>query len=753
MGRLGGQLALITNRLFPALSDLRGDVAGGFTAAIITFPQAIGYGLLAFAPLGASFAGDAAALGIYSAVLAGFLASLLGSMAIQITGPKVPLTLLVAVLVTQLALDPRLAVNEEIRITLILGAVSISVMIGGLFQIVLGVSGIGAIAKYVPYPVIGGFMNGIALLLILKQIPLLLGVPGDFSLHGLIAQPELIRLSTLLVGSVTLAAIFLAKRYVKRVPAYVVGLIAGTGTHYLLAIFADVRDPGPLVGTIGFQWPAPVNPADVVTAAVQVGVLELLPALVFTGLVIGLIGALESLFSCVVSDNLTNERHDSNRELIGQGVGNLACALVGALPAAGSVPRSQANFKAGGRTRLSGILGAGFVFLFFLVLGPLVGTVPMAAVAAMLMFVGFDLFDGWTVSLARKLRAQVRQRREVLLDLVVALAVAIITVSVNLIVAVGVGIVAASALFIARMGNTIVRRRYDGCAVRSRKMRSPIQEQYLAGAGNQILVLELQGPIFFGSGDKLIAELEGVSATMRYLILDMRRVTDIDSTGTRVLPQLKSLIEKEGTHFLISNLAEAQPIWQFLDFMGVVGALGRECFFPTTDEALEWAEEGLLAQADVPMGMDTEMALEDSPLTDGMTALEMEYLMQRMTASLYTAGDLIFREGDSDSGMLLVLRGSVTIGQEAGSNGKVKRVFTYGPGSVIGELAMLDQQKRSASAWADGVVAVLGLSADEFKVIKEHRPQLAVKLLSNLARVVSNKLRRASNELAALEDG
>jgi CRP-like cAMP-binding protein len=153
------------------------------------------------------------------------------------------------------------------------------------------------------------------------------------------------------------------------------------------------------------------------------------------------------------------------------------------------------------------------------------------------------------------------------------------------------------------------------------------------------------------------------------------------------------------------------------------------------------------------MGMDTEMALEDSPLTDGMTALEMEYLMQRMTASLYTAGDLIFREGDSDSGMLLVLRGSVTIGQEAGSNGKVKRVFTYGPGSVIGELAMLDQQKRSASAWADGVVAVLGLSADEFKVIKEHRPQLAVKLLSNLARVVSNKLRRASNELAALEDG
>jgi len=191
------------------------------------------------------------------------------------------------------------------------------------------------------------------------------------------------------------------------------------------------------------------------------------------------------------------------------------------------------------------MLGAGFVFLFFWALGPLVGSVPLAAVAGMLMYVGFDLFDGWTVSLARKLRAEARHRREVFLDLVVALAVAIITVSVNLMVAVGVGIAATSALFIARMGNAVVSRRYDGRAVRSRKMRSPIQEQYLAESGEQILVLELQGPVFFGSGDKLIAELDEVSASMCYLIRDLKRVTDIDSTGTRMLPQLKSLMDKE----------------------------------------------------------------------------------------------------------------------------------------------------------------------------------------------------------------
>lgn len=744
---------MITIRRFPALSVLRGDVAGGFTAAIITFPQAIGYGLLAFAPLGAEFAGPAAALGIYSAVLAGFLASLLGSTSIQITGPKVPLTLLVSVLVAPLMFDPRFEVTEDTRLFLVLGAVSFSVMIGGLFQIALGVSGIGSIAKYVPYPVIGGFMNGIALLLILKQVPLLLGVPDDISLQGLVAQPGLVRLSTLLVGIVTLAGVALAKRYLRRMPAYVVGLIAGTSAHYALAHLGGVTDPGPLVGTIEFQWPALFDPAGVSRAATQVDLWELLPVLVLSGLVIGLIGALESLFSCVVSDNLTNERHDSNRELIGQGVGNLACALIGALPAAGSVPRSQANFKAGGRTRLSGMLGAGFVFAFFWALGPLMGVVPLAAVAGMLMFVGFDLFDGWTISLARKLKAQVKHRREVFLDLAVALVVAIITVSVSLMVAVGVGIVAASALFIARMGNTLVRRRYDGRAVRSRKMRSPAQERYLGGSGEQILVLELQGPIFFGSGDKLIAELDKASADIRYLILDMKRVTDIDSTGTRMLPQLKSLMQKEGRHFLISNLPETQPIWQFLDFMGVAGVLGRECFFPTTDEALEWVEEDILVRAESPLGSDEEALFENSTLTVGMDGREVAYLRQRMIPSRYVAGDVIFREGDRDSAMLLVLSGSVTIGQETGSNGLVKRVFTYGPGSVVGELAMLDQRERSASASADGVVDVLSLSADDFQAIKEKRPELAVKLLSNLARVVSSKLRRASNELAALEEG
>ncbi len=737
---------------FPRLSSLRGDAAGGLTAAIITFPQAIGYGLLAFAPLGADFAGTAAALGIYSAVIAGFLASLFGSTAIQITGPKVPLTLLVAVLVGQLAVDPRLALSEEARVLLVLGGVSFSVLVGGLFQVFLGWSGIGSVAKYVPYPVVSGFMNGVAVLLILKQVPVLLGAQTGVGLPEMFTHPEAIRPLTLLVGGASLAGILLAKRYLKRLPAYVIGIAAGTAVHHGLALLDTTVDPGNTIGSFGFRWPVPVDVSAVFDAAMRTDGPDLLPLLLATGMAIGLIGALESLFSCVVSDNLTNERHESNRELVSQGIGNLACALVSALPAAGSVPRSRANFAAGGRTRLSGVLAAGFVFVFFWALGAVVEVIPLAAIAAMLVFVGIDLFDGWTVSLVRKLRAQASQRRLVFLDLAVAAAVAAITVSVNLMVAVGVGIAAASVLFIARTGNAVIRRSYDGRAVRSRKMRAPEQERCLTEAGQEIVVFELQGPLFFGSGDKLIAGLAEVPADLRYLVLDMRNVTDIDSTGTRMLPQLKALLESAGKHLLISQLTDHDPRWQFLELMGLVDCLGRRCFFDTTDGALEWAEEQVLARAGCGASGGDEVALERSALAEGMTERELHHLRQSMNALHYRAGEVIFREGDRDSTMLLVLRGSVTIKQALGGNRGSKRIFTYGPGSVIGELALLDRLQRSASAWADSDVELLSLSPGELANLKAQRPELAVTLLANLARVVSMKLRRASSELAALEN-
>ncbi|MGB5494172.1 MAG: STAS domain-containing protein [Sedimenticolaceae bacterium] len=191
-------------------------------------------------------------------------------------------------------------------------------------------------------------------------------------------------------------------------------------------------------------------------------------------------------------------------------------------------------------------------------------------------------------------------------------------------------------------------------------MRSPHGERQLNALGEQISVFELQGPIFFGSGDNLFEAIGNASGAIRYLILDMRHVSDIDSTGTRMLRQLKTSLDKEDKQLLVSNLPRQAPLRQFLNIMGVVGVFGRERFFDTTDEALEWAEDDLLAggdQAPSPPALN----LGDAPIADGMTATEVEQLAASMTEQRYQAGELIFAEGDSKTEMLVVLRGSVTI--------------------------------------------------------------------------------------------
>jgi SulP family sulfate permease len=731
---------------------VRGDIAGGIASAIVTLPQVIGYGLIAFAPLGAEFAGNAAALGIYAAVFAGFVASLLGSSPIQITGPKVPLTLLVAAMVMEIVSWPEVAAaTNEVRVLFVLGSVSICVMIGGLFQVLLGASGIGAFTKYVPYPVIGGFMNGVAVLLIIGQIPPLLGVVSGASAYEIFIDPTGIQLPALVVGSATVAGILLGRRLIPQIPASLTGVLAGMGMHYGLEIFGGVTHAGPLLASTEFQLPVMIEAPDIWQTMVALELREVLPQIVITGLAIGLIGALESLFSCVIADNLTEQRSDTNRELVAQGLGNLANGLAATLPAAGSIPRTRVNYQAGGRKRTSGILCATFTFLFFLALGPVLDNIPRATIAGMLLVVGIELVDGWTVSLARKIKAQTDHRRTVLLELSVAFVVALITISVNLVVAVGVGIAAASALFIARMGKAVVRRRYDGRAVRSRKMRSLQDERQLNALGDRVSVFELEGPIFFGSGDSLFEEIGNGPTAIRYLILDMRKVNDIDSTGTRMLRQLKTWLDRQNKMLLVSNLPRQAPLWQFLDIMGVVGAFGPERFFDTTDEALEWAEEILLAGADHEPDRPF-LKLGDTPIADGMTTIEIEQLAACMTELRYQAGELIFAEGDSKTEMLVVLCGSVTIRQQTGAGEKSKRVFTYGPGSLIGELALLDQRPRSASAWADMDTLLICLDPEIFASLKEQSPQLALKLIENIARVVSGKLRRTSAELAALEN-
>jgi sulfate permease, SulP family len=782
-------------------SNIKGDISGALSAAIITLPMCVGYGIIVFAPLGNEYAPQAAMTGVYSAVFAGFLAAFFGGNPIQITGPKALLMFVQASLVSGMAAGHELSLSPYDRYLVIVGLASVSVFIAGIFQILFAVLRFGDITKYVPHPVVAGFTNGIGILLIVSQFKPLFGT--DASFIEILKQTEAVRPLTAGVGLFTLAAILVSERFVKYVPASLVGLAVGTALYYGLAVFMPQTPLGPLIGIIRFEWPRPDIFLQLFHLESVRKIWTFVPNLVLTGLVIGLLSAMETLLSSVTSDNLTGNRHNSKRELIGQGIGNIVTSCFGSLAAAGSVPRTMANFKAGGRTPLSGMMCSISIFLTMMLLGPLVGKIPLTVIAGILITVGFSLFDRWTVKFIRKLiKNPLNQPKEILVNLLVTLTVTVVTVSANMLVAVGTGMAIASALFVSKMGKSVVKRRYFGNQFHSKKMRGPEHTELLENEGHRIVVFELQGPIFFGSAENLSKEVEQAMETAIYCILDMKRVNEIDSTGANILLQISRGIEKKGKYLLISHLRENRSLWEFLKVMDVIGMLGKDMFFSDTDRSLEWAEELMLVQVSrsdaylryflskIPLRRlpkpfenscfrqsDTDalfqaeafaspaktdsisesdgaaMNPEQMNIVKGFTPEESAHFRKALIRQIYRKGEAVFREGDTGKDLYLLARGSVTVKIRLKESNRLKRLFTFTPGVTFGEVALLDGKPRSADVWAEEDAEVFRLSFDDFNALRKEKPEIVIKLLLNIAKEFSRNLRRISNEVRVLEDG
>jgi SulP family sulfate permease len=733
-------------------SNIKGDFSGSLSAAIITLPMAIGYGIIAFAPIGIHFAPQAALLGIYTTIFGAFIAALLGGTPLQITGPKAPLTLILSTLIASLCTKiPGTIENREV---IIVGLAALCVGSAGIFQVLFGVLRLGNLIKFVPFPVISGFMNGIAILLIVKQLKPLIGMERHVSVLKLLTDLTSFQPVTLAVGLTTIIVLFLAKKYnkIKIIPASLMGLGSGTCLYYIFNLFVPPKMMGPIVGSINVEFPTPDIFYYFWKASHQVQLWDYIPDIIITAFVLGLLGSMESLLSSVVSDNLTDSRHNSTQELVGQGIANISCACFGALPAAGSVPRSLASFNAGGRTRLAGMFCGCVIFVVIMSIGKLVGKIPMAAIAGIITSVGISMFDSWTISLIKKLSAPKEQRRVALVNLLITLTVAAVTVSINLIVAVGIGVAIASGLFMSKMGKSIIKRKYYGNQFHSKRMRSLTDSDLLEKEGRKIVVFELQGPLFFGSAENLSNQIEEAIETSNYCIIDMKRVTEIDSTGANILTQLKRTFEKNKQHLLFTYLKNNEKLWSFLEIMDISQQLSNLRFFTDTDAALEWSEDNLLENLPQLTGARNEVRLEEMDIVNGFTAKELEVLKKRLYCETYKEGEPIFHEGDPGRDMYFLTKGSVSVKIRLRERNQLKRIFTFNSGVIFGEVALLDGKPRSADIWTEEETEVYRLSLDAFNVFRKDNPEIAIKLIQNMARTLTRHLRRSSDEVRALED-
>ena len=531
------------------------DLMAGVIVGIVALPLAIAFGIAS---------GVSPEKGIVTAIVAGFIISALGGSKVQIGGPTGAFIVIVAGIIGQYGLT----------------GLTIATLMAGVFLIMFGLLRLGTIIKYIPYPIIVGFTSGIAVTIFTTQVKDLLGmqmseVPGDFvekwiayfhSIDGI--DPW-----SAVVGIVSVIIIAVAPKLSKRVPGSLVAIVVMTVAVLLLKQYAGVTT----VETIGDRFSIS---SELPGAQMPDMSWDTIKGLVAPDLTIAVLGAIESLLSATVADGVIGDHHNSNTELIGQGVANLVTPLFGGIPATGAIARTMTNINNGGRTPIAGIVHAVVLLLIFLFLMPLAQYIPMACLAGVLVVVAYGM-SGW-----RSFLALMRNPKS---DITVLLLTFFLTIIFDLTIAIEVGLICACLLFMKRMSETTdVRAVYD---------ESDLNEDADMERGNlehlvipkRVEVYEINGPYFFGAGNRFEDIMARYGGRPKVRIIRMRKVPFIDSTGMHNLQNLCLMSQREGITIVLSGVNE--KVGTVLRRNGFAQLLGEENICSHIDLALTRARE------------------------------------------------------------------------------------------------------------------------------------------------------------------
>lgn len=498
------------------------DLMAGLIVGIVALPLAIAFGIAS---------GVSPEKGIITAIVAGFAISALGGSKVQIGGPTGAFIVIVAGIINQYGIQ----------------GLTIATLMAGVFLIGFGLLRLGTIIKYIPYPIIVGFTSGIAVTIFTTQIKDLLGmqmdaVPSDFIEKWIAYFQNLTHIDpwSAGVGLVSVAIIASAPKFSKRIPGSLIAIIVMTVVVLLLKQYAGVTS----IETIGDRFNISSQLPDAVVPELS---WETIKGLVAPALTIAILGAIESLLSATVADGVIGDHHNSNTELIGQGVANIVSPIFGGIPATGAIARTMTNINNGGRTPIAGIVHAVVLLLIFLFLMPLAQYIPMACLAGVLVVVSYGM-SGW-----RSFTALMRNPKS---DITVLLLTFFLTIIFDLTVAIEVGIVCACLLFMKRMSETTdVKAVYDEIDLNEDADMERGNLEHLS-IPKGVEVYEINGPYFFGAGNKFEDLMGGFGDRPKVRIIRMRKVPFIDSTGLHNLENMCLMSQKEGITVVLSGVNE-----------------------------------------------------------------------------------------------------------------------------------------------------------------------------------------------------
>ncbi len=739
-------------RLSARFPNLGGDFSGAVSSALIAIPQSVVVGMLAVVPLGPAYAYLGVLAGLYASIIASFITALPRTGTCQVSGPHSALSIITASVIAGLMADPRLAGPDGPDIARILGLVFICLFLAGVFQTLLGLLRFGNFVKYIPYPVVAGFMNGIALSVFLAQLHPLLGIPATVVwMDGIGAWWDAFRPYGLLIGVFTLLFIRVASGVVKFIPPVLSGLLLGTLLYYGARWLLGEPAVGGTIGDIPSRLQGAEQLQQFLAISWDKTFLALAAELVPSALLIAVVSSIVSLMSSVSVASLTNTRPNNNIELLMQGLSNMANAAFGLAPSAGAGSRSIANYKAGGRTRLSSLLHAMLLLaaVTSLAFVPWAGYIPVVVMAALLVNTAFSAIDGWSREVLQRLRGPVHSRQDMLTNLLVVGIVTTVMVVFNLTAAVAIGFLATMFLFIGKISRSIIRRTYDGEARHSLRVWDHESMAFLHEHRRDIRIIELEGAVFFGTADLLAREAEELGKHARFVLLDFRYVNGIDSTGALILLQLAKILQRQHKILILSHLTPTDATWHFLIDMGINKVLTEDLWFSDMDAALEWIEYRLLEAATPVRQTAQERPLASVSLAAGLDHPGFVVLARCLTRQTFPKGVALFHEGDTDDCLYILTQGVVSIKLRIKDTERARRLGTYGPGVMFGEMALLEGKPRSADAVTEEDSVVYSLSRESLQYLQEHYAVVAATVLLNISRELANRLRVTTAELRA----
>jgi len=537
-------------------NNLRGDVFGGITAGVVALPLALAFGVQ-------SGAGPVA--GLYGAIAIGIFAAIFGGTSTQVSGPTGPMTVISALVIAK-------AIEGYGSLEAGMGFIICIFVLAGIVQILFGLLQLGAYIKYIPYPVVSGFMSGIGGIIILLQIFPFLGQASPKKVLDVITHiPDaipLINWEAVLISSSTIAIIYLFPRFTKAVPSTLVALISMT------IVTASMGLEVPVIGPIPTSLPE-LN----LGAIVNIHATDI-TLIVELALTLALLGAIDSLLTSVIADNITKTKHHSNRELVGQGIGNIIAGCIGGLPGAGATMRTIVNINAGGQTPLSGVAHGVLLLGTLLGLGNYAQEIPIPVLAGILITVGIGIIDYKGL---RHIKSVPRT------DAVVMLIVLGMTVFVDLIQAVATGLILSSILFMKQMSDQLssevtILPIKENC-------RQWWKENIPDSIAEKIYVKHFPGPIFFGFAPALQAMADSLP-DVRVVVFRMMNVPYIDQTGLYALEEVVLSLEKRNIAVVITGLKN-QPYRMLQRINLVPGLVPENYLFDKVEDCIQWLGEKL----------------------------------------------------------------------------------------------------------------------------------------------------------------